>query len=77
MMPPRLEHGVHDPLWGLVRTRQRPPAPIRQAVGSFLLVAIDPLVGRLAANLEAIGELRHRLQAAVEIGDELLALVHG
>jgi hypothetical protein len=38
--------------------------------------AVDPRVGGLAADVEAIGELRHRLQAALIIGDELSTLVY-
>ena len=54
----------------------RASAAIRQAAGRVLLVAIDPFVGGLSADVEAIGELRHRLQAALIVDDELHPLIH-
>jgi len=77
MVPPSLEHSVYDGLGCFMRTRSRPSAAIRQATGRVLLVAIDPFVRGLSADVEAIGELRQRLQAAVIVDDELHPLVHG
>ena len=76
MMAPRLEHGVNDGLGCFVGTRLRASAAIRQAGRSARLVAVDPFVRGLAADVEAIGELGHRLQAALIIDDELHPLVH-
>jgi hypothetical protein len=75
-MPASLEDSGHDDLRCFVRTRLGPAAMIRQVRGPALLVAVDPLVGGFAADVETAGELRHRLQAAVIIGDELRSLVH-
>ena len=76
MMAPRLEHGVNEGLGCFVRTRVRASAAIRQAGRSVRLVAIDPFVRGLPADVETIGELGHRLQTALIIDDELHPLVH-
>jgi hypothetical protein len=74
MMPARLKNAIDQRLRRFVRTRVRTSAPIGQA--RALLVAVDPFVGGFPADVEAIGELGDRLQAAQVIGNELRPLIH-
>ena len=75
-VPALLEHGGHEVFRRGVRTRPRATALIGQGWWPARLVAVDPLIGRLAAEAEAIRELRQREQPALIIANELDPLVH-
>jgi len=76
MPPPRLEHRRDDRRGGALRARVRTSTAIRQRAWAALVVAVDPLVGGLAADAEPGGELGYRLQAAEVVRNELCALIH-
>src|SRR5436190_1595173 len=76
MMPSHLDDRRHEIVGRLVRTTLRSSRLIRQARRPAVLVSIDPFVGGLAADAEAVRELRDREHVALVVRDELHALVH-
>ena len=71
-----LEDERDDVGGGLMRTRARSPAPIEEASGTFLLVAVAPFVPGVAADAVAQAEFAHRPVAALEVVSEVMAFEH-
>src|SRR5690606_33513746 len=77
MMPAGLEDRLDDMLRRAVRRVLWPSRALQQAGGPVDHVSIDPLIGRLPANVVVLAELGNREGLPQVIGDELGSLVHG
>lgn len=71
------EQNLHDAGGTPVRTGAGLPRAILQTRGAFIPVAMKPLVGRLPADTEPLGQLGAREELTLIIGDEPNSLVHG
>ena len=63
---------------GLARRVMRPAGELVKAVLARLLVAVDPLVGRLPGNAEAVRQVGDRVELQLVVFEEPLSLfAHG
>src|SRR5262249_33952327 len=60
-----------------LRTLMRAPRVIAQTIQAFGLVALEPLIARLATDAVLGGELGHRKQLGLILANEFQALLHG
>jgi len=73
-----LHHLLHDRCIRLPRTAARPAGALMKAALTVLLVPVDPLMGRLAGNAEAFGQLRNAVIVQLVVFEETLSLLaHG
>src|SRR3990172_478429 len=77
MPAPRSAQQLRDLGRDAVGTVVRGVAPVPQAAPPHLVVAVEPLVARLATDAVTGAELRPRIEAQSFVGDEAFTLFHG
>lgn len=77
MAAPGFKQSLDDAIERLVAAAVRLSRALDEPRRAFLAVALEPLVASLATDAVRGAELDHRERAALYIGNETGALIHG